>query len=665
MPERFESWKEIAAYLGRGVRTVQRWEKTESLPVHRHMHDRQGSVYAFRAELDAWRASRAPGFEAGERTEPDVPAAPDPPSTRVAGRPSAWWLAPAVIVVCAAFVIAARRTEPTQAPAPRVSHLTTFPGWEHAPAFSPDGRLVAFSHRPATESQSDIYIKTIGGGEPVRFTNAPKFEFNPAWSPDGRMLAFLRTSDKESWDVVVRPLDGQVETKVASVQFGAYPAPLLRWSHDPRYLLMAERPAPDAPGAIYRLAVASGEKRAITFPPAGSGGDGAVALSPDGRQLAFTRSAVSAVDRHVFVVDLTDEVLPQGPPRQLTSDVALVSWVTWLPRGRVLFAALSNFESTWHEVAASGGPVTVREDFGTVRPAAVFSADGTRAVYSLFTEDHNIWRIDLETGEQRALVHSTRIDTNPQISPDGRFLAFASDRSGAMEIWRTDADGGNAVQLTRFGRSAGTPRWAPDGSHIAFDLTDESGSDVWVMTGYGAQQRQLTRDPAREFVPSWSHDGKWIYFGSLKTGLPQVWKVSPGGGTATQVTKNGGYGGGQASPDGKWLYVPKQPVKKDDPSTGIYRVDLATGLDELVIPVSINWSRMALGEGGVYFVERVADDKFTVNFFEFATRTPRVVATLARPGALGFSVAPGEKWLVYGAVENSGSDLMLNEGLRP
>ena len=56
--ERLDSWKEIAAYLKRSVRTVHRWEKEETLPVHRHLHHRQGTVYAFMGELDAWRVSR-------------------------------------------------------------------------------------------------------------------------------------------------------------------------------------------------------------------------------------------------------------------------------------------------------------------------------------------------------------------------------------------------------------------------------------------------------------------------------------------------------------------------------------------------------------------------------------------------------------------------------
>src|ERR1700730_2604761 len=56
--DRLDSWKEIAAYLNRDVTTVQRWEKREGMPVRRHVHDRMGSVYAFRADFDAWARSR-------------------------------------------------------------------------------------------------------------------------------------------------------------------------------------------------------------------------------------------------------------------------------------------------------------------------------------------------------------------------------------------------------------------------------------------------------------------------------------------------------------------------------------------------------------------------------------------------------------------------------
>src|SRR2546423_14442108 len=72
--DRLDSWKEIAAYLKRDVTTVQRWEKREGMPVHRHVHDRRGSVYAYPAELDTWLQSRKVHSEEGEDLGPESPA---------------------------------------------------------------------------------------------------------------------------------------------------------------------------------------------------------------------------------------------------------------------------------------------------------------------------------------------------------------------------------------------------------------------------------------------------------------------------------------------------------------------------------------------------------------------------------------------------------------
>src|SRR5260370_20631398 len=89
LPEdHLDSWKEIAAYLKRDVTTVQRWEKREGMPVHRHQHDRMGSVYAFSSELDAWVQSRRLRLEAeGLVAERPVDAEDDPQST---GTSRAW-----------------------------------------------------------------------------------------------------------------------------------------------------------------------------------------------------------------------------------------------------------------------------------------------------------------------------------------------------------------------------------------------------------------------------------------------------------------------------------------------------------------------------------------------------------------------------------------------
>jgi hypothetical protein len=77
--DRLDSWKEIAAYLNRDVTTVQRWEKREGMPVYRHLHDRMGSVYASRAELDAWTRSRNPAKpDNGNDARPSDPAIQSP-----------------------------------------------------------------------------------------------------------------------------------------------------------------------------------------------------------------------------------------------------------------------------------------------------------------------------------------------------------------------------------------------------------------------------------------------------------------------------------------------------------------------------------------------------------------------------------------------------------
>ncbi|MEE4174816.1 MAG: tetratricopeptide repeat protein [Xanthomonadales bacterium] len=78
--DRLESWKAIARYLGRSVRTVRRWEQQEGLPVHRLMHQSQASVYAFPRELDDWRASRAQGPSEAPPTPPARTASPGPPA---------------------------------------------------------------------------------------------------------------------------------------------------------------------------------------------------------------------------------------------------------------------------------------------------------------------------------------------------------------------------------------------------------------------------------------------------------------------------------------------------------------------------------------------------------------------------------------------------------
>ena len=113
-----DSWKEIAAYLNRDVTTVQRWERRERMPVHRHLHDKRGSVYALPSELDAWRQSRQPRLEDENGAQADLPLPIEDHPTRVALR--ARWLGVAAFAVLAviaiSYIVSRGRTERTARP---------------------------------------------------------------------------------------------------------------------------------------------------------------------------------------------------------------------------------------------------------------------------------------------------------------------------------------------------------------------------------------------------------------------------------------------------------------------------------------------------------------------------------------------------------------------
>src|SRR3979490_1964428 len=114
LEDRLDSWKEIAAYLNRDVTTVQRWEKREGMPVHRHLHDRKGSVYAFRAELEAWAGSR--NLRAAQENGSNAPAPSEPPPrAAISTFLARWKFALPLATVLAALAIGAglwfQRTE--------------------------------------------------------------------------------------------------------------------------------------------------------------------------------------------------------------------------------------------------------------------------------------------------------------------------------------------------------------------------------------------------------------------------------------------------------------------------------------------------------------------------------------------------------------------------
>jgi Tol biopolymer transport system component len=303
----------------------------------------------------------------------------------------------------------------------------------------------------------------------------------------------------------------------------------------------------DEPTKLFWVSVENGKKQRITSPPPGTFGDTYLRISPDGRTIAFVRYKGPALGSNggtgdLCALPLTSDLFPGGDARQLTFDNGSLVEMAWTADSReIVFSSSRGGSAALWRMSASGSEKPRRLEVGENAIRLGISGPTKRLVYEqVVPSNSNIWRIKLSEAGPAAhrLIGSTRSQTDPHYSPDGKRITFHSSRSGGDEIWVCDADGSNPVQLTARGTS-GSPRWSPDGRLIAFDSPVDGHWQIFVMDADGRNPRQLTHS-VQDYRPRWSRDGRWIYFASTRTGRDEIWKMPAGGGNAIQLTRNGG-----------------------------------------------------------------------------------------------------------------------------
>jgi eukaryotic-like serine/threonine-protein kinase len=548
----------------------------------------------------------------------------------------------------------------------KIVPFTSSAGRKSTPVFSPDGNEIAYEWRGEKDDNSDIYVMLVGAGSPLRLTTDPAPDFSPAWSPDGRYIAFIREAAKSGIFPVsggayfVVPALGGAERKIADT----YEVPptggrCLDWSPDGKYLIVMDKVSPQDPRpSILLLSVEDGQRKRLASPPGPF--LSSPTFSPDGKMLAFIQGA-GFLAQDIFVMPASG-----GEPRRLTSDNRLIDGLTWTQDGKqiVFSSTRTGLASLWR-VSVSGGAPELVSGAGGDADAPSISPRGDRLAYVHSLAHLNIWRTEWpdakgSRGSPVKLIASSRMDGEGDYSPDGKRIAFSSDRSGNFEIWVTTSGGSNPVQLTSFGGSqTGSPRWSPDGQSIAFDSRLEGHSDIFVISTEGGSPRRLTTEPSENNVPSWSRNGKWVYFSSDRSGDWQIWKVPAGGGAATQVTKTGGFVALE-SWDGKTLYHYK-------PDRSIWRMPVDGGEATRVlegVPETDTW---AILEKGIVFQDN--DERLArIKFFDFATRGTREITSVelgpGAPSGKMFSISPDGKWILYSRVDQFDSDIMLVENFR-
>jgi Tol biopolymer transport system component/DNA-binding winged helix-turn-helix (wHTH) protein len=533
-------------------------------------------------------------------------------------------------------------------------------------SFSPDGTQIAYSAPADDGGYPNIWVNIVGEAETRRLTTDKAFlDTWPAWAPDGKQIAFVRfpSGGRPGSVYVVSPLGGMERQLLDFAVRGTS----LSWSPNGRWLAAAKGAAPTNPfgTGIYLIPTAGGEPRQVTFPNA-STFDTAPAFSPDGSALAFA-SCGGAFGSfcNVWTLPLDAEARPQGAPRRLTEQRAPTSTLAWTRDGRFIIYGRDWGTGTrlWR-VRVDGSAAPDRVELagpGAFNPSTVSCCD--RLAYVRDVGAGSIYRFEPGVGAA-PLVRSAFFDGNPQYSPDGRRIAFSSDRADERsEVWLANADGTAITRLTRGpGRAQGSPRWSPDGRTMAFDSQAADGRfDIWTIGVDGSGLRQITRDKSDEVMPSWSHDGQFLYYGSNRTGRFEIWRAPASGGTEDQVTHGGGFLPFE-SWDGRILYYLRRTGGE------LLARPTAGGEERLIVPCVDMWD-YAVDPEGIFHIDCLGPggrpDLRRLRYWEAATRQDREVAILdLGPGNnMGLSASPDGRRVIYSPFTHE-HHLMMIENFR-
>jgi Tol biopolymer transport system component/serine/threonine protein kinase len=544
--------------------------------------------------------------------------------------------------------------------------LTSYPGEEYSPSFSPDGNQVAFCWNGEKQDNFDIYVKQIGVEPPFQLTKDLAPDFSPAWSPDGRTIAFLRALPPDKLAIMVIPQRGGRERLLAEIGGGCCG---LAWTPDSKWLVSPRQEAGQKVVALYLFSVETEEKRRLTYPPANIDRDMTPAVSPDGHTLAFARQAANKSD--LYLLHLGKDYSPEGQPEKVASNNEWNRGVAWMPDSSEIVFGSGGFanQGLWR-VKTSQSAMPRRLAFAQDNASApAVSRQGNRLAYAVGKYDTNIWRIGLREADRKPsipvrFISSTRLDWEAAYSSDGKRIAFVSDRSGTDEIWICDSDGSNSQQLTSMGgRWVEGPKWSPDNQRIVFHTLQGNQSNLYVISSDGGVPRRLTTSPGVNEFACWSPDGQWLYFDSNRGGeLAQVWKMPSNGGEAVQITRNPkGAATAHLSPDGKVLYYDNG---YPDPKS-VWKMPVEGGEEIKVLDSVHPAASWTVREAGIYFF--TMPDKLghsDLSIYEFATSKIRKILTIDRPVLQFLEVSPDGRTILYTQQDESSSDLMLVENFR-
>jgi len=590
--------------------------------------------------------------EVREESEPAVQAANQ--KTRSRSRVG-WYLAAAVVVIGLA---ALRFGGPLAAIPPDALHaslLTSFVGEHGAPSLSPDGNQYVFEWDGDVPGKLHLYLSLIGKGTPLRLTPENEFAGSPAWSPDGQSIAFIKQNDAGADEVTVIPALGGNERHVAT----AAAISDVTWSPDSRWLLWCQ--VGGAGASIFIAPSGGGEARRLLDHQAAKG-YGFAKVSPDGRQVVYEGIA-GDFDSDLFVSGFQDGKLT-GQARRLTFDHIPKSNAVWTADGKeIVYVSGSWFttEAGIRRVPVAGGAPGSVEGIGVNASELTYSSKARRLIYSTVFINYDIHRLDLRNphAKPERFLSSSRFESSPSYSPDGKRIAFDSNRGGTHQIWVADADGTNPFPVTSFKIGlTGSGLWSPDGQSLVFDARPGSNADVYTIPASGGQVRKLTDFPGEDHNGVWSVDGKWIYFASRRAGNPEIFRMHGDGSGVQQMTNHGGILP-RVSLDGKWLYYSVA-------NNGIWKmpVDGGAATQALTKQQIAHAYTFTVTAQGIYGMAAKGPNGYPIVFYPFDGSSARTLIEVDRPIYLYPAISPDGHYLLYTTRDDPVFEMRLVDNFR-
>jgi eukaryotic-like serine/threonine-protein kinase len=522
---------------------------------------------------------------AADKSSPAIPAAPPRSTARDRVTRSALMIFAIVLgIVAGSFLRAPVSPEGsirTVINPPEKTTLNLTGDSAGPPVLSPDGSAIAFSATGA-DGKAALWVRPMNLLE-ARMLPSTEGAIFPFWSPDGRSLGFFAGSKLKTIDL--NGGSAQVICDASLGRGGAWgPGGVILFSPSPSDPLMRVSINGGTPVPITKIDTALHTSHrwpfflpdgkhflylALHHDPSKSANNELYYASLDGREnRPLFRSQANAVYADGFLLFARGNQLMAQPFDPASGKLS--------GEPQDLAKGIMNDASTWHmDASASSGGLLVfgsgasgdlqlvwmnnsGKEISTVADkleelqGAVVSPQGDRIALQIDAGENDIWVLDLSRGVRTRLTFGPVANTSPVWSPDGKWIAYASPRTGRFNLYRKPSDGSGAEELLLTDDQGIDPSdWSHDGKYLIYTRGGPTGQ-TWALPLQGERKPSmvLSRGAFAKFSP----DGRWLAYTSDESGAFEVYVVAFGGGQAKyQVSANAGQLP-RWSRDGKELY---------------------------------------------------------------------------------------------------------------